>query len=170
MPDVDEDETRRDQIIEAIFDALPADSYEDIVTKVNRATRLRVTHAQVNNAIAHLRSHSAQYGWTIPHVKRGPGVGMDEGRFVAYLVDRQGHYELDVNPDAGRHLANGMSATIKHTASMMKNASAATRIAATHTRSVNARNRLNDLADDFAYIARRAAAVVRDLEAEAEAA
>lgn len=167
MPD-EEEETLRDQMIEAIFDTLPATSYDEITTKLNRAG-WRTNVGVVNNRIAHLRSHSGGYRWTIPHVKRGCAAedGSDEGRYIAVLVDRDGHYELDENPDASRHIYNGIGGTIQQTATMMSNAQAATRIAATHTRSVNARNKLNDLASDFEYIARKAAAVVRELNADA---
>jgi hypothetical protein len=157
-------ETRRDQIIEAIFDALPATSYEDITRTVNKETKLKTNIGQINNCIAHLRANCAAYGWTIPHVKRGGAVEQDDGRYIALLVDRDGHYELDQNPDAARHISNGITGTLRQTMTMMQNMTAATRIAATHTRSSNSRARYNDLADDFAYIAKKAAAVVREIE------
>jgi hypothetical protein len=131
---------------------------------VNTAKRWSLSIGIIAWALAHLRARSAEYGWTIPHVKRGAGTDDDEGRYIALLVDRDGHYELDQNPDALMHITNGIVGTIKQTVTQMTNMSAATRIAATHTRSINARARLNDLADDFAYMARKAAAVARDLE------
>jgi hypothetical protein len=160
------EETLQDQLIEAIFDALPATSYDEIVSKVNKSTKLRTNAGRVNNAIAHLRAHSADYGWTIPHVKRGTALVGEEGRYLALLVDRQGHYELDSNPDAARHINGGINGSIQQAATMMQNLTAGTRIAATHTRSTNSRAKFNDLADDFEYIARKAAAVVREIQAK----
>jgi hypothetical protein len=52
---------------------------------------------------------------------------------------------------------------------MMKNQTAAFKIAVTHTRKINTRAHLNDLADDFVYIARKAAAAVREMEDDAAA-
>jgi hypothetical protein len=164
MSDEEEEDSKVDQLIEAIFDALPATSYEEITRKVVKATKLKTNIGQINNAICHLRANCAEYGWTIPHVKRGNAIDSDKGRYIALLVDRQGHYELDQNPDATRHISNGITGTIKQTMSLMQNVGTASRIAATHTRSVNQRARLNDLASDFEYIARKAAAVARDIE------
>jgi hypothetical protein len=161
MPDTQM--TRRDKIIEAIFDTLPAATYWEIRTKV-RANGLNVDFGDINNAIAHLRRNSAEYGWTIPHVKRGPvGLASERTRLFAVLVDREGHYELDSNPDARVNLRDGAISTAQHVATMMGNEAAALRIAATNTRSVNGRERINDLADDFAYVARKAVSVVREL-------
>lgn len=158
------EESKIDQTIEAIFDALPATSYEEIAKKVGKTMRERISLGIINNAIAHLRSNCAEYGWTIPHVKRGTAIETDEGRYVALLVDRNGHYELDQNPDAIRHISNGIAGSIMQTATMMQNLTSATKIAATHTRSINTKAKFNDLAEDFSYIARKAAAVVRELE------
>jgi len=156
-------ETRRDQIIEAIYDALPATSYSEITDRLNKKG-FKTNRGQVNNAIAHLRINSAGYGWTIPHVKRGPDVAADKNRYVGLLVDRDGRYELDQNKEAVLHITNGIVGDLQQTSTMMQNEVAAIKIAATHTRSINQRTRLNDLADDFSYIARKAAAVVRELK------
>jgi hypothetical protein len=157
-------ETRRDQLIEGIYDTLPATTYSEITDKLNKKG-FKTNRGQVNNAIAHLRINSASYGWTIPHVKRGgPDQNTDEDRYIALLVDRDGHYELDQNKEAILHITNGIVGDLQQTATMMQNEVAAIRIAATHTRSINKRSSLNDLADDFSYIARKAAAVVRDLK------
>jgi len=158
MPD-----TMMDKVIEAIFDALPASTCDEIASKISKGKRFTVSTGTVNNALAHLRANCAEYGWTVPHVKRG--IATNEGRFIALLVDRDGHYELDQNADALAHITDGAANTIQQTATMMQNECAALRIAATHTRSTNSRARLNDLADDFNYIARKAAAVIRELKA-----
>jgi hypothetical protein len=165
MSEEDEVETKVDELIEVIFDLLPATSYEEIATGATRKLRRPISVGLVNNAIARLRSNSAHYAWTIPHVKRGNAKESDEGRYIALLVDRDGHYELDQNPDASRHIYNGIGGTIQQTATMMGNATAAIEIAATHTRSVNARNKLKDLAADFDYLSRKAAALVREMAA-----
>jgi hypothetical protein len=154
----------RDKVIEAIFDALPSDSYEGIAEDVGDKLNLRITSGDISNALTHLRRNSAEYGWTVPHVKRGTPHRVDRpGRFFAVLVDRDGHYELDANPDSAAHMQRGALATAQHAATMLTNETAALRIAATNTRSVNARARINDLADDFSYVARKAIAVARDL-------
>jgi len=154
--------SRMDQLIEDIFDALPASSYEDIASRVSGRKRFTTSVAMVNNALAHLRANAAAYGWTVPHVIRGAS---EDNRYIALLVDRDGHYELDQNSEARGHITNGAAGTLQQVATMMENERFAIRVAATHTRSINARAKLNDLADDFAYIARKAAAAVRELDA-----
>jgi len=166
----EEAETRLDRIIDVMHDVLPATTYEEIAEKVSRRMREHVSVGIINNAIARLRRNSGGYGWTIPHVRRGTPTDTGENRLFALPVDRDGVYILDVSPEARAHLDAGSHSTMQHTATMTLNHTNALRIAATHTRSVNLRARLNDLADDYAYIARKAAAVVRELEAEADAA
>jgi hypothetical protein len=156
----------QDRVIEAIFDALPATSYGEITRKVNRTIR-HVGIGVISNALCHLRRNSAEYGWTVPHVKRGSPGDSDKNRFFPLLVDRDGRYELDSNPEYKMHLNNGALATAQHAATMLANEAAAIRLAAMSTRSVNARAKCNDLADDFAYVAKKAAAVARDLRANA---
>jgi hypothetical protein len=157
----------RDRIIEAIFDALPANNYQEIADKVSRIMRRPVGESAVSNALTHLRSNSAEYGWTVPHVQRGTGEGE---RFIMLLVDRDGHYELDSNPAALDHIKDGGIGTLRQIATMMQNQTAAFQIAVTHTRKINTRAHLSDLADDFLYIARKAAAAVREMENDADAA
>jgi len=163
MPD-DTEENKRDRVIAAIYEVLPATTCDEIATKVSRKLRETVTRGEIYNDIYHLRRNSKEYTWSIPHVRRGIAREQDEHRYFAVPVDRDGIYVLDETPEARDHLQNGSVGTMKQTASMMLNQTNALKIAATHTRSVNARAKINDLADDFAYIARKAAAVVHELE------
>lgn len=163
----EEEATRLDRIIDVIHDVLPCTSYAEIAMKVSRKMRETISAGIINNAIARLRRNSAGYGWTIPHVRRGTASEEGENRYFALPVDRDGVYILDASPENRAHLDGGSAATMSHVATMMLNQTNALMIAATHTRSVNLKAKLNDLADDYRYIARKAAAVVREMAAEA---
>ena len=82
-------------------------------------------------------------------------------------VDRDGVYILDETIENRAHLYAGNASTIASTATQMLNQKNAMLIAATHTRSANLKAKLLDLADDYGYIARKAAAVVRQMAAGA---
>ena len=60
---------------------------------------------------------------------------------------------------------DGASGTLQQVVTMTQNQQAAILLAAAATRKVNLRATLNDLAADYAYLARKAAAVVRDIKA-----
>jgi len=165
MPD--KIQTWRDQIIEAMFDALPATSYYELMKKINSAKRWHISIGDVSNALTHLRRNSAEYGWSVPHIKRGMAGRRDKNRLFALLVDRDGHYELDSNPEAKVHLNNGAMATTQHAATMLSNEAAALRIAATATRSLSARARMNDLCDDFEYVVRKAKSLLAEIKRDA---
>lgn len=160
MPD-----TLMTQIIEDIFDVLPAKTYYDIAKKL-RTKGWNVGCGVVSNALTTLRRNPAEYGYTVPHIKRGMArrYERNEDRLICILVDRDGHYELDSNPLARKHINAGAIATAQHAATMLSNEAKALELAATNTRSINARARIKDLADDFGYVARKAVAVVRDLK------
>jgi hypothetical protein len=164
---MEEDEVRIDRIIDVIHDVLPCTSYAEIALKVSRKMRESISVGTINNAIAHLRRNSAGYGWTIPHVRRGTATEEGENRYFALPVDRDGVYILDDTTENRMHLNAGSASTMAHTATMMLNQTNALKIAATHTRSANLKAKLLDLADDYGYIARKAAAVVRQMAAGA---
>ena len=50
------------------------------------ATRMRVSIHTVNNTIYHVRQHAENYGWTIPHVQKGPS-GEHRSIFPVMLND-----------------------------------------------------------------------------------
>ena len=111
MPD-DTEENKRDRVIAAIYEVLPATTCDEIATKVSRKLRETVTRGEIYNDIYHLRRNSKEYTWSIPHVRRGIAREQDEHRYFAVPVDRDGIYVLDETPEARDHLQNGSVGTM----------------------------------------------------------
>ena len=158
--------TKLDDIITGIFDVLteaPATTMKEIVTKINRATRMGVDLGDVNNALTQLRRHSAEWGFTVPHVKRGKAKATDKGRYFVMEVDRHGEYVLS-DPLKVIHFDSGMLATFRQSKTMLEVVAAAARLGVTHTRSTSQKAKLTDRADDCTYAARKLATLIREME------
>ena len=154
MPHQEERQTRRDYLIEQLFDVLPSTTIAAIADKLSRKTRSTVTPAVVGPLITYLRSHASEYGWTIPHVKRGLN-DVNGKRFFAALVNADGTYTLDETPQTAGFVKDGAISTVSHATTSLENEQAALRICADLTRSRNRRAELQDWADDMAYLARK---------------
>jgi hypothetical protein len=140
------------QRIDAIFNALPAPNRAAI------AERTSITQKDIENALTHLRSHSVEHGWTVPHSTRGEGTGGD--RFFAMLIGPDGTYI-----DAGTHDAinRGGLSTLREASTKVRNEAMALRATAEHQRGKVQKRRLRDLADDFDYVARKADSAALEL-------
>lgn len=82
-----------DALLDLIFQALPADTYVQITTRVNAMSHLRYHAGQVKQAITHLRKHAAVYGWTVPHAQRGNTVIKE--KFFAAVQNDDGSWQAD---------------------------------------------------------------------------
>lgn len=161
-----ESESKTDRILDAIFSVLPAASVAEILRGVRRQIR-DVSDRDIRYAISRLRRHSKHYGWTIPHVG---GSSDTAGRYFALLIERDGEYYFDKNPENTGHLRNGTKSITKRAARQMDNLCAALLAAAQQTRRRNEKAALEDLAHDVSYVARKARSVSRGLEDDREAA
>lgn len=83
-------------LIKAIFNALPAASFSDLTEKINENRKNPVSISMVSNAVAILRKQSSldpnYYGWTIPHTKRGLNPDFGNNRLFPVLVNRDGDF------------------------------------------------------------------------------
>src|SRR5262245_5568802 len=160
--------SKQDKLIEAIFDALPATTTAQIAERVSLAVGKPIAESYITTLMTHLRKRRAEYGWTIPHVKKGkPNTdGLDEDRYCAVLVERDGKYEIDKRPNMLMHIHRGNKSTVLQTVTQLQNQTGALRACAEQSRRPTVRAKLNDLADDIAYVARKAAAVAREIGEE----
>ena len=138
------------------------------ITKLLRKVRhenKNVSVASVVQALYHLRKHCAEYGWTVPLVKTGRPGAEDSHRFFAVTTEKDGSYVLtSENRDNAR---NGSVSTVQRVLQQSQNSSAAWTACANNERSVKHRARMEELADDFAYLARKAKRVLVGLKEEA---
>ena len=144
------DETKR--LLDRMFQVLPAPSAAVI------GARLNISPQHVHELLMHLRRRSHEHGWTVPHVRRGRTTEQD--RYIVVLVERDGTY-LDAN--TGEAVELGLLGTAESVAAMCDNEARALRAAAGHVKSRNDRERLEDCADDFAYVSRKGVKLIRDM-------
>ena len=145
----------QNDLIYAIGNALPAASYAEIVGRVRTATGASVSYQDVAWAISRLRRHAEQYGWTIPHSRRGntlPG----EDRFFMLLVDRAGDFFV-VDDERREQLHVGASDVLNTTAQTMKNIGTSLEMATAYERSPAMKRALNNILTDVKYLSEKAA-------------
>jgi hypothetical protein len=138
--------TKTDELIDKIFDHLPARTVEEI------ADGIGVTIGYATVLITILRKNPLYYEWTIPHVKRGIN-NTDEYRFHAVLIAKDGKWELD--EDAHVHARQGAISTVSTIATQQENESAALMALREHTRSINLRKEYEEVSDDLGYVTRK---------------
>lgn len=156
--------TRIDQLIKELWYCLPAATCVEIAKKLSLRMSERISVAEVNGALAHLRRHSDHYEWTVPHVSRG--INADgEKRFIRVLTDRDGSFIVE--GDTYAFVRNGAIATTAHITTMATNETAALLACSEHVRSTTVRRRLREVADDLGYVSRKAAALLTELREEA---
>src|SRR6476619_6576413 len=133
--------SKKDKIIEVMFDALPATTMEEIVEKIRRKMP-EIEDWDVPRALSHLRKNTEKYGWTIPHVG---GNATKENRYFALLVERDGSYYFDKSPESMAHLHDGSRSIVSRIATESGNQASMLLIAAKHTRKRNRRFEINNL-------------------------
>lgn len=140
---------RTDALLDKLYEILPAPNQRSL------AAALGVSVGYISVLLSHLRRHANRYGWTVPHVRRGPNTD-DSQRFFAVREDRGEGYILDDTHENRLYLRQGALSTVKHISSSMSNEAAALDLAAIHTRSRNLRLELEDLAELSRFLQKRA--------------
>lgn len=151
--------SKKDKIIELMFNVLPATTTDEITAGIRRKMP-EVNKRSVEVALAHLRRNSEKYGWTVPHVG---GDSTQTDRYFALLVERDGSYYFDESPKSLGNLHDGSKAIVNRIATESGNQAVMLRIAATETRKRNKKADLLDLALDVEYVARKAKALARNI-------
>lgn len=159
--------TLLESLVEPLFDVLPAPDYSTILSRLNKhkdvKRKLNIHH--VVRLLHRIRTDRGRtFLFHVPHVKRGVPTADDSERFVAVLNKADGSFE--VTEENRRHIEDGAISTVTTIASMGRNEAAALREVAKHATSRTLKTRLVDISDDLEYAAKKAVAVLIDLDAE----
>jgi len=148
--------TKTDILISGIYAVLPAGSLTEIQEKL-KDRGLDVSIPAIEQALFHLRKHCNQYGWSVPHVKRGPGG--DERLYFAVLRDKERRFHLPSEYQA--YSAHGFNGTIRHIANLGRNETVALRMMIQHEKRKPVRDGIEELIVDLEYVARKARSLAR---------
>ena len=105
----------------------PATTYTEIAQRMSDAAEKKISFYQANNCIHHVRSHPYDYGWTIGHVRKGPGH-IEHRKYFPVLVDADDH-KMRVS-DFRECLRDGAISSSRTIASMAEHEAAALEAAA----------------------------------------
>ena len=127
-PAVEAETSTMDKYVEALFQVLPCSSYQEIADKMSAhlGSEKSLTTADVGVVLSHLRGHSDEYQWTVPHVRRGKPDESDEGRYFAALVDANGDIE-PLTVAERWHMKRGANGTMQSAITQRANEMAAIR-------------------------------------------
>jgi hypothetical protein len=152
--------TKVDELINDIFTVLPCKSYMEIADKVSALRKVPVKKIHITDAISHLRKHSTTpaYGWTIPHIKRGPATSTTGNRLRAVLFNRRA--DEFISDEERIDTQEGMVSTLSLIASQAQHQQAALEAAAKYERSKIKREAARELALDVGYVGRKAASML----------
>lgn len=159
---------KMDRVIEAMFDVLPANTSEEIAIKVSKKLGERCSRSFIDIAISDLRKRTEEWGWTIPHVKRGPPKPDEENRFFVMLNDKDGTPSY-LDDESRLHIKTGTTSTVATVAQQSTNLAHTLNVAQQYERTKAHRERLEELHADMAYVARKARKMVKEMKAEAKA-
>lgn len=151
--------SKKDKIIELMFNVLPATTMEEIATRIRHKIP-NVNRRDVQIALGHLRRNTEKYGWTVPHVG---GDAKQKNRYFVLLVEKDGSYYFDKNPESVGNMQDGSKSIVNRIATESSNQAVMCRIAAIHTRKRNRRFEWNALAMDIDYVARKAKALAQNI-------
>lgn len=158
-----------DKVIDAIFMVLPAKSVEEIAEKIREYDpSLGVTRSYTAFALSELRAKPARYGWTVPHVKRGP-PGTEDGedeRYVAVLVSEMGDLDLDSSPITLQQIRLGSLSIYGHIRTMGRKHIAMLQAESKHMVNRDRRRRNKDMAAMLEEVARRCDHMIEELHEE----
>jgi hypothetical protein len=151
--------SQNDEIIDHLFQVLPAMSLNDIHEKLKKRGFV-VSRSAVKNAIAHLRDNAHEYQWTIPHVHTHC---TEAQKYFAILIEKDRTFHTD--PSYREHLADGTSSIVKRLSTESRNQCVMLRAAADATYlTKNIREELKDMADECSSIHNKARRVLRYLK------
>lgn len=151
-----------DKYVEALFQVLPASSYEDIRLKMQKELGKRFAPGQIGAVIAYLRKHVDEYGFTVPHVGSHSVDG--EQRYFAVLVEKDGSFYFD--PAHRKYLSDGQSCTIKTIATQAANMVVMLDVSMQCERSRARREHMEDLHENLSYVAKRTKRIAAAIDAE----
>jgi hypothetical protein len=153
----------QDVILDLIYQALPADTLQQIVMRINEARKAgtaRYCVSQVSRAISYLRSHAEEYNWTIPHTKRGSGV--IKNKYFAAVRNTDGSWHAE--PGSMELLHDGNRGTLAEIAAKAENNATAMEFYATQMRSRAVSRLIKRLARDQRHIAEQAKDLYEEIE------
>jgi hypothetical protein len=143
-----------DRRIDSLYRVLPAKSYADIARKLTDLTGDWTEVSHVATALAHLRRCAAAdisyYGWTVPHVKRGPNT-LSTTRLFSVDVHYRGNQFTIADP---RRISfnEGNRAALMSVAQQMSNQCAALELAINYEQSESRKAYLRGLIRDITYL------------------
>ena len=156
------EQRRTQQILDNLYEILPCATMEEITDKLN-ARGLNVSRGAVEQVMARLRKEAPAWGWTIPHVKRGPAMNGEEHRYFAVLCTKDGWF-MDSH-DKG-NLRKGVVSTVQLVATQTNNSAKALEAAALHSASRSYAHALRDWAEDLKYISRKGRTLTALIQAD----
>jgi len=157
---------KQEDVISNLWHVLtkPATTYEELAVRIENRTGERVNRGMVAQAVTYLRSNTEEYGWTVPHVKRGPAGGGDDGRYFRMLLDHKNGYHFVEKPEQLEHMERGTLSTLRQTVTMSKAQITMLKGAHENLRSHKMRAELKDTIEDYEYATRRMERIVRSYE------
>lgn len=104
-----------DALIDTLYQVQPFDSYADAAKKAKASVR------DVKVAIAHLRKHCNNYGWTMPHVscKHAEFDSSQKGKYFAVILEKDG--SLPIDAEKRLHYTRGAYTSLMRVASLLAN-------------------------------------------------
>ncbi len=151
--------------LKRIWRVLPSDSIDTIAADAD------LTYNQANHAISHLRANAVEFGWTIPHVKRGATKflkGDAKARFVPVLLEPNDD-EMETYSEENHHpmVIAGLHSTCSEVGRKSANEATAVRIAAASLTKdqTEVKAAALDFAADLDYVSRQARRVGKEVVA-----
>jgi hypothetical protein len=138
--------SKHDLLLDDIFQVLPCDSIADIAKKT------KASKDNVRKAIAYLRKHSYEFGWTIPHVS-STSVEHDpsqKGKYFYVILEKDGSVPIDANKRL--HYTRGAYRSLVTIATMLANESQALLSCAKNERSSAKRYMLESMVKDMHFM------------------
>ena len=140
------EKSNNDKLVDALFQALPAHSHQEIAHKMGKELGRKVKLWEVGHVLLHLRLNCHVYGWTVPAASRGSKSKAErkQHRFFHVLVEKGRDPEFDAAHET--QLNSGLVSTISHATTSLQNESEALAIAANYCASSAAKKWVRSLA------------------------
>jgi hypothetical protein len=138
--------SKHDLLLDDIFQVLPCDSIADIAKKT------KASKDNVRKAIAYLRKHPYEYGWTIPHVsnKRVEDDPTQKGKYFYVILEKDGSTLIDA--DKRLHYTRGAHTSLSCIATMLANEAQALLSCSKNERSPAKRYMLESIVKDMLFL------------------
>jgi hypothetical protein len=150
-----------DDYIDTLHTVLPAKSKRDIRIKMSRVLGRRITDHIVCKTLTHLRTNYMNYGWTVPHIKKGPST--DTLSYFAVKVDHHG--DLMFDRDAEYEVRVGLESTVATVAGMGTNEAVAIKMAMPYVQSLHLKRKLTSFNRKLTFLAEEAQELLAEMRA-----